>query len=809
MKAKEKNVSEVQRKKWIDGCTDRVNRLRDQYWENRPEIDTERARIYTRVYKETQGDDTAVRRAKALHAYVSEKTLSIGDNELIVGTEGKKHRSAVICPDICFHWLEDELDTMETRPQDPYVISAEDKKILREEIFPYWDGNSMEDYFLANMDEELKNVGLATNIIFGDIKSQSGAGEWAVGYHNIILKKGFKGVQEEAKQYLANLDRTDPKTWDKAKFYEAVIITCDAAKILGERYGTYAEELASKELNAKRKAELLQIAENCKLVPYNPPETYFQAIQAVWLTQILIWAEENQQAANISRPDQYLYPFYKKEIDAGTLTEVEAQELLECLWIKMAEIIFVVSEDSAEFFSGYISFHGMTIGGVDDNGNDAVNPLSYKALQCTMDLRMHSPTINVRINKKTPEEFMIKVCDLVKIGTGQPAIFFDETAFKILENRGVPLEAAYNWCVGGCVEPSVAGKVHMWAEGCRYSYATAIEWALFNGYTKYWDRVMGIETGDPRTFKTYGEFEEAVKTQLAYMIKMSVMNTHISERAHMIKMPKTVRSICTEGCMESGVDCINGGALYNSGPGLETTGLADLVDSLAAIRKLVYEEKVFTMDQLITMIKKDFDGFESERQQLVNNAPKWGNDEEYVDEIAKQFMDFCSDTTTQYKSVLGYNFVTGAVPVIANIPHGQVTCALPSGRKEGTGLADGMSPFGGYDKEGPTSVIKSVCAVDHTKSGCGNLLNMRLSPSVLNTEQDKKNFVSLLRAEEDLGGYHVQFNVVGTETLLDAQKNPHDYKDLLVRVAGYSAFFVELRPEAQQAIIDRTEQSMW
>lgn len=797
------------RQKWTMGATERINLLKDQYWKNKPEIDTERARIYTRVYKETEGEEVVIRRAKALHAYVSEKTIVIGDNELIVGTEGKKHRSAVVCPDICFHWLEGELDTMDKRPQDPYLISDEDKRILREDIFPYWQGKAMEDYFLANMDEELKNVGYATNIIFGDIKSQSGGGEWGVGYHNIVLKKGFKGVQEEAEKYLSELDRTDPESWDKANFYKAVIMTCDSARILGERYGECAEAMAKNEKDPVRKRELEVIAKNCRNVPYNPPETFHEAVQAVWLTQVLIWAEENQQSACISRPDQYLYPFYKKGIEDGSLTQKDAQELLECLWIKMAEIIFVISEDSAAFYSGYVTFHGLTVGGVDDNGEDAVNDLSYMMLQCTMDLRMHCPTINVRVNRKTPESFMEKIYDLTKLGTGQPAIFFDETAFKILERRGIPQKDAYNWCVSGCVEPSISGKAHMWAEGCRYSYATAIEWALFNGYTKYWDRDMGEKTGDAREFGSYDEFAAAVKKQLAYLIRMSVMNTHISEKAHMKYLPKTVRSICTEGCMEKGLDCINGGAMFNNGPGLETTGLADLVDSLAAIKKLIYEEKVFTIEQLQEMIKADFEGYEAERQMLINAAPKWGNDEEYVDDIAREMMDYCAEETSKYKSMLGYNFVTGAVPVIANIPHGQVTCALPSGRKEWTGLADGISPFGGYDKQGPTAIMKSVCTVDHTKSGCGNLLNMRLSPSVLKNDSDRKNFISLLRAEEELGGYHVQFNVVGTDTLIDAQKNPENYRDLLVRVAGYSAYFTELRPEAQQAIIDRTELEQW
>lgn len=796
------------RKKWKDGCTERINQLRNQYWSNRPEIDTERAVVYTRVYQETEGEPLAIRRAKALHAYVSEKTIHIADGELIIGTEGKKNRSATVCPDVCFKWMIDELDTMSERAQDPYYITEEDKRLLREEIFPYWEGRSMEDHFLENMDDELKNVGYGTNVIFGDIKSQSGGGEWAVGYENIVLKKGFAGVKDEAERYLAELDKDAQDYEEKSVFYQAVILSCESAKILGERYGAHAEALAQVESDPKRKAELLQIAENCRVVPYYPPKTFHQAIQAVWLTQVLIWAEENQQSACIGRPDQYLYPFYQQDIKEGRLTELQAQELLEALWIKMAEIIFVVSEDSAAYYSGYISFHGVTVGGVDRTGEDAVNDLSYKMLQCTMDLRMHSPTINVRINRKTPEKFMAKVCDLTKLGTGQPAIFFDETAIEILKKRNVPLEDAYGWSVGGCVEPNPLGS-HMWAEGCRYSYATAVEWTLFNGRTKYWDRVMGVETGDPCGFASYEEFEEAVKTQLAYLIKMSVQNTHVSEAAHMERLPKTVRSICTDGCLEKGLDCIKGGAKYNTGPGLETTGLADMADSMAAVKKLVYEEKVFTMEKLVEMLEKDFEGYEIERQILINKAPKWGNDDAYVDSIAARMMAFCTEETGKYNSLLGYPFVTGVVPVISNIPHGEVTAALPSGRKAGKGLADGMSPLGGYDKKGPTAIIKSICSVDHTKTGCGNLLNMKLSPMLLKTEQDQKNFIALLRAEEEMGGYHVQFNVVDTETLLDAQKNPEEYSDLLVRVAGYSAYFTELRPEAQQAIIDRTELSTW
>lgn len=800
--------AKVEKKKWTDGATPRINRLRDQFWKNEPELDVFRALVYTRVYQETEADDLAIRHAKALLAYMTEKPIVIGDDELIIGTEGSKHRSAVVCPEICYKWIEGEIDTMATRPQDPYQITEETKKALKEVIFPYWKGRSMEEYCMANMSEELKNVGLGTGIIFSDAKSATGGGEWSVGYHNIVMKKGFKGVREEAEAYLAALDTTDPDNWDKAQFYKAVIIACEACRVMCQRYADHARELAEQTNNPTRKAELYKIAQACR-APYEAPRNFHEAVQSVWFTQMMIWADENQQACCIGRPDQYLYPFYKADIESGAITELEVQELLECLWIKLAEYIYVVAEDTAAIFSGYISFCGVTLGGVDDNGEDAVNELSYKMIQCTMDLRMNNPTTNVRFNKKTPDEFMMKVCDLVELGTGQPALYSDETAFAILERRGVPLKDAYNWGVQGCVEPSVAGRSHMWVEGCRYSYASAVEWALFNGYTRHWKRDIGLKTGDPRTFKTYEEFDVAVKKQLAYMIKMCVASVHLSEQAHEKRLPKTVRSILTGGCMENGKDCLMGGAEFNNGPGLETTGLADYADSMAAVKKLVYEDKVFTMDQLITMLEANFEGYEVERQILINHAPKWGNDDPYVDSIAKDMMDFAYDETVSYKNRLGYHFETGIVPAIANVPHGEVTCALPSGRKEGVPLADGISPYVGYDKNGPTAVIKSVCSIDTAKSGCGNLLNMKLSPSILKTEQDKKNLIALLRAESALGGYHIQFNVVSNETLKDAQAHPENYGDLLVRVAGYSAYFVELRPEAQKAIIDRTEQEVW
>lgn len=803
------NAENIDRTKWEHGATDRINRLRDQYWHYAPTIDSERAVSYTKTYRATEAEDFIMRRAKAMYNYFEDRTITINPDELIIGTYGRFPRAVLVCPEVCWMWYRDELDTMATRPQDPYMILEEDKEELKK-IFPFWEGKSMEEYFLANIPEDLVEIAVTSGVVFGDNKSAAGAGEFAPGYGNIILKKGFRGIKEEAEAHLAELDPDDIHLFDKRKFYEAAIICCDAVKLLAERHAKKARIIAFEEKDETRKAELLKIADICEKVPYNPPETFHEAIQAVWFTQIALFTEENTTSFCIDRPDQYLYPFYKKDKDAGILSDEEAQELFECLWIKMAEIIYNISEGAAMMFSGYQPYHGLTIGGCTKDGKDASNELSYMALQASMDTRMHVPTINVRVNEKTSDDFLMKVCELVEVGTGQPAIFFDETAGDILRFNGIEEEDIWNWCVAGCVEPQIPGKTTMWDEGGRFCYATAVEWALWNGTSKIvGPKRLGLDTGDPRTFKTYEEFEDAVEKQLAYLVKTACMACSVVERAHMVRIPKPLRSLCVDNCMERGLEVMQSGAKYNVGPGMESTGAADLADSMAAIKKLVFEEKRISMDKLLEVLDKDFEGHEDIRQMLINDAPKYGNDDPYVDEIASKFVGLSCDVCGEYTSLFGSKYVNGLIPVIANIPHGEVITALPSGRKATLPLADGISPFPGYDRNGPSSVIKSVCAVDHTKNGCGTLLNMKLSPSLIASENDKRNLIALLRSEGKLGGYHVQFNVVSKETLEDALEKPKDYQDLLVRVAGYSAYFVELRKEAQNMIIERTENAAW
>lgn len=805
---KNNSAGKMDRDGWQDGCTERINRLRDAYFKNDPEVDVERAVSYTKTYKATEGEEMVVRRAKAFYNYIAEKTIDIQPDQLLAGTYGKRGRAAVVNPDVSWAWVRDELDTMAARPQDPYQISEADKEILLKEVFPYWDGKSAQDIFYANADETTKKI-MTETAILSAVHSETGVGECVPDLGGTLFAKGFRGIRKEAEENLKNIDPYAGDRYAKRKFYESVMISCETAKLQSDRYAARAYELAEKETDPVRKKELEEIGARCSRVPYDPPRTFAEAVQFVWFTMVLIWTEENGTAICIDRPDQYLYPFYKKEREAGTLTDVQALELIECLWIKMAEIVYFISNASSMYYAGYQTFHGLTLSGCDENGNDVTNELSYLMLQATMDLRMHSPTTNVRITENCPDELYEKVLDLVKLGTGQPAIFFDHTAMEILRRLGCSEKDVRNWCVGGCVEPHIPGKTHRWNEGGRYSYANAVEWALFNGYSKPYDAYFGLSTGDPSEFKTFDEFKDAVKKQLAYLIQKVTDTILITERIHMNFLPKPMQSAMTNGCVQNGKDTMHDGAIYNHGPGIETTGIADLADSLAAVKKFVYDEKKIPMKELVEILLHDFEGKEDIRQMLINGAPKYGNDDDEVDGLLKEFLEFSAEETGRHKNALGQSFCTGSVPVSANVPHGKSVWALPSGRKAMASLADGASPENGCDVNGPTAVIKSVCKPDHTMFSCGTLLNVKFSPELLQSERDRENFKGLLNAEKELGGYHVQFNVINNETLKAAQKNPENYTNLLVRVAGYSAFFVDLHKDTQDSIIGRTENNRW
>ena len=790
---------------WTHGCTERINRLHDQYYSFKPSICIERALSYTRAYKETENETTVIRRAKALKRVIEEKTISIQPDELIVGTRGSNPRSAEVTPETYWRWIEREIDTVATRPQDPYSITEEQKKILKEEIFPYWKGKSMEEFYDANVSDELKNIVYDTGIIFGG-RSQCGPGTISADYADIVLKKGFKGVQKLAEENLRSLDPANTENFTKKKFLEAVLIICKTVQILGKRHADKAKELANKTSDKIRKEELLRIAKICDRVPYNPPETFREAIQAVWFNQMMMYTEENSDSYTMGRLDQNLYPFYEKDRREGKITEEEAQELLECLWIKAAEIIWTLDAESTEYYSGYQPFHGATCGGVDKRGSDATNELSHMMVQASMDIQLHCPSLAVRIHPQTPDDFISKVIDLICIGTGQPSVHFDPNAIAMLLNKGVSLEDARNWAVVGCIEPQVPGKTYQSDEASRYTFASAVELVIFNGKSRLLDRKVGLTTGNPRSFKSYEEFKEAVKKQLTFIVDQSCLNAQMIDIAHQEKLPKPYISCIIEGCVENGVELTRGGAKYNGGLGIEATGLADLSDSVAAVKKLVFDDGTLSMDELVEALDVNFEGHEDIRNMLINKAPKYGNDIDEVDYLAQEFADLASDVCRSHRiKSRDTTCCHGLVSVSANVSHGVFVWALPSGKMAKEPLADGCGPFMGYDKEGPTSVIKSVCKLSHSNQTDGTLLNMKFNPGFLKNEASRENFKALIKTEMMLGGYHVQFNVVDNETLLAAQKNPEKYQNLMVRVAGYSARFVDLHKDVQDSIIHRTE----
>ncbi len=800
---KEKNNNYIEKR----GCTDRIHELRVQYFHNNPTITIQRARIITRVYKETEGRPTVLRKAQAFYEFCKEKPIEIQPGELIVGNNAPRARAVNIYPETSIK-IASDLDTVSSRSQDAYFISEEDKKELREEIFPYWKGKTLNEYCQGHMPEEVRRLVTGTDILDAEIKQAYGYGHAHLGLENILIEKGFKGIEESAKESLKQFTWKNPLHHEKIEFLNAVITCCQGMKIFGERHAQAAKEMAEKERNKKRKQELLKIAEVCSWVPYNPPRTFYETLQCVWFGQTGGMMEQSGPGLGLGRFDQYAYPYYKKDMEAGILTELEAQELIECLWIKQSENVQLHDNWTSTYFGGYQYFLACNMGGIKRDGSDAVNEITYKMIQATDNVRLHAPSLVARVSRKNPEKYLKKVAELVKVGTGFPQIHNDEVGIQQMLSLGASIQDAYDYHVSGCSESTIAGKMWKYSDAGQVNLPIAIDFVLYNGYSnmKPGER-WGVKTGDPTKMGSYQEFQEAVFQQIAYLTEALCIANMTSERAHIHVQTYPYTSALFEGCVETGTDMSKGGAIYNVGPAPSFVGIADLANSLASIKKFVYEEKSITMEQLIEVCKNNFEGNEDIRLMFLNRAPKYGNDDEYADSIAKEIADYCATIPPKFKSIRGCKYTDAMFPVATNTPLGKSVGALPSGRKAGMPIADGVSPQQGTDKS-PTSVIKSVGSYDHVRHANGNLLNMKFTPQALEGEAGTKNLISLIKTFFDMGGWHIQFNVVDVKTLKDAQKEPEKYPTLMVRVAGYSAYFNDLCTETQNDIINRTEHAM-
>ncbi len=780
----------------------RIERLLDRYWQCAPAVDVERAKIYTQVYKDTEGEDVLIRRAKAFQAYCEQREIRIPQDQLIAGDAAREPRGGVVDPIFHCGWLSEEVDTISTRKQDPYLISEEDKTVLKEEIFPYWKGKSVSEHWLKQIPPYVRDLAVKTGIIDVEIKTQSAAGETAP-YWEMVFEKGFGRIREEAQAAIDALDESNPEDFAKITFFKASLLTLEGMRTYMKRLGDLAAEMAGS-AKGERKKELEQMARNCYALMDSKPTTFWQGLQFVYFILVGCLMEGNGPSYSPGRVDQYLYPLYDKDVSSGSLTVQKALELIEAFYIKTAETTWFLSENAVMYFAGYQPFHSLIVGGINKKGKDVTNQLSYLFLTAKMDVQLHGPSVCARVHQQSPEDFILHVAKLARLGTGFPAIYNDEVAVKMMLLSGGTMEEARNYQMVGCVEPFIGGKMAKWSDGGHYNFASAMEFVLTGGKSMMNDkRLLGLETGNPENM-TFDEIKQAVKDQLAYMIKAISICANVNEKVCAELTPYPFVSTLLDGTYRTGKDLTAGGVKYTIGPALIGTGIADLVNSLSAIKKHVYDDKTITMGQLIEALEQNFQGYEDMRLMLQNTTPMYGNDVEEVDELAGEMTDFAYDVISDCKSWRGPHFISGLYPVSSHVPHGLVVGALPYGRLAGKALADGCSPNGGTDQDGPTAVLKSVSKVNHEVHTSGTLLNMRLDPASVEGDLGLKRISQIIRTFVDLNIYHIQFNVVSSEVLRCAQESPDEYKSLIVRVAGYSAYFTELCKEMQDDIISRT-----
>lgn len=786
-----------------DGPTERHVKLKQNFLKQVPSITTHRARAITKIAKENPGMPKILLRGKAFRYCCETAPLVIQDNELLVGNPTGAPRAGAFSPDIAWRWMVDEIDTIGTRPQDPFYISDEDKKIMREELFPFWAGKSVDEYCEDQYREaglwELSAESFVTDCSYHAI---NGGGDSNPGYDVVLMKKGMLDIQREAKEHLEKLDYANPNDLDKIYFYKSVIDTTEGVMIYAKRLSQYAADKASKETDPKRKAELLKIAEINARVPAHAPETFWEAMQALWTVESLLVVEENQTGMSIGRVDQYMYPLYRADIDAGRLSDYEAFDIAGCMLVKMSEMMWITSEGGSKFFAGYQPFVNMCVGGITRDGRDATNDLTYLLMDAVRHVRIYQPSLATRVHNKSPEKYLRKIVDVVRSGMGFPAIHFDDSHIKMMLAKGISVEDSRDYCLMGCVEPQKSGRLYQWTSTAYTQWPICIELVLNRGVPIWYGKQVIDDYGDISQYDTYDKFEAAVKRMIENVTRWTGIGTVISQRVHKELAPKPLMSIMFEGCMENGRGVEAGGAMYNFGPGVVWSGLATYADSMAAIKKLVYDDKKYSLKELNDALKADFQGYDKVLADCLA-APKFGNDDDYADLIAADLINYTEAVHRKYKTL--YSVLShGTLSISNNTPFGQLLGASANGRKAWMPLSDGISPTQGADCKGPTATIKSVSKMSNDNMNIGLVHNFKLMSGLLDTPEGENGLVTLIRTASILGNGEMQFNYLDNDVLLDAQKHPEKYRDLVVRVAGYSAFFVELCKDVQDEIISRT-----
>ena len=827
----------------------RIQKLTDAIFDHMPCIEADRAVLLTESYRMTEHLPMVRRRSAAFAHILANLPVTIRDNELIVGSSTVTAHSCQTFPEFSWEWLEEEFDTLDTRHADPFLASDETKRRLRE-AHAYWKGKTTSDYATSLMSPDVYNVFMNHGIFTVGNYFYNGVGHISVDYGK-VLNKGYEGIRKEAEAAIAKLHRGAGDYMKRHSFLLAVIECCNAAILYANRYADLAEKMAAT-ADPVRREELLTIAKNCRNVPAKGASTFHEACQSFWFVQLLIQTEGNGHSISPGRFDQYMYPFLKKDIEAGKITYEQAQELIDCLWVKLNDLNKIRDLASADGFAGYGVFQNLIVGGQDEHGVDATNDVSYMCLEASIHVRLPQPSLSIRVWNGSPHPFLMKAAYLTRLGDGVPAYYNDEVIIPAIMSRGLSLEDARDYCIIGCVEPQAGHRTDGWHDAAFFNMCRPMEMVFSNGVDK--GEQIGPKTGTLAELDTFEKFFDAYKKQQAYFIEMMVHADNAVDVAHATRCPLPFESSMVDDCIARGMAVEEGGAVYNfSGP--QGFGIANMTDALLAVKELVYEKKLVTLEEYAEAMSFNFgQGYKGkaaeqvttdvalllekagvkvtedrireiyrtvttgdnlpehkrarykEIYKLIGGVNKYGNDIPEVDWFAREVAYSYTKEVEKYENPRGGRYQAGLYPVSANVPLGAQTGATPDGRLAFTPIADGVGPVSGRDVTGPTAAANSVAKLDHAIASNGTLFNQKFHPAALAGNEGLLKFVSLIRGFFDQKGMHMQFNVVNRETLLDAQANPDNYRNLVVRVAGYSALFTTLSKSLQDDIIARTEQ---
>ena len=794
---------------------ERVERLRERYVaglrRGHPKICAERDVLFTQSMKETEGKEMQIRMATALKNVLLNKTVLILPDELIVGCVHSEPIATGIYPELGAPWIASELNSLDRREWDPYDINEETKRIIRKELLPYWEGKSLYDKCMAQIPVHIKKLHEHSILAF-DLIIENYLGHRNQSW-NYVFSHGFGGIKKLAEEKLAVLDPTDYEESKKIEFMRALVILAEAISIFIRRHADKARELAKDEKDPKRVRELEKIADVCDWISENPPRTFHETLQLFYFTHMLCYVTEKGFGNSPGMLDDALYPYYKKDVEEGRLTRDEALELVECTWLKLSEIVHLTSKTTARYYSGYMPFTVISVGGMKKDGTDLTNDVSYIFLEAMKNLRVHQPLLDAAFHKNSPEEFWTKTAEAIRLGTGLPALVNVEAG--IVHNRflGASLHDA-RYCTGqGCVYPLLYDGMRCMTDMGLFNYPYVLELALNNGRSRMTGEQISIPTGDPREFKSFDDVWKAFKKQTEYIVQQQIIASIIFLRIHEEELPELYESLVTEGCIDKAERAKSprgGGTKYPQMVVTPLMGLGDVADSLMAIKKLAFEKGKIAMPELIDALDRNFEGSEKTRQMLIHEAPKFGQDDDEADYMTRQVDDLIAFEHYKYKYPNGsYRYYNSYASTSANVPMGLPVGALPSGRKARTPLSDNSSPAHGVaESKGPTAILRSQVKGLSPEQAGRNLLNLKFNADVLRDEAGLKKFIAMCKTYFDMGGFHVQFNIVGPEVLRDAQKHPEKSPDLLVRVAGYSAYFVSLSKECQDDLIDRATHSL-